>query len=100
MLRLELRDGSFHLFPYASLERAQYSPAQSADNLTLTFSDKSASITGRQLRELGMALQRMTVEWVKEQPEQYQGDEPIVFVQKIELKSTERHAKEVPGASR
>ena len=66
MLRVELRDGSVNLYQYAWLERVQFLPAEETDSLTLFFNRQSVRITGKKLRELVSALQRMAVEWVKE----------------------------------
>ncbi len=71
MLRVELRDGSLNLYPYAWLERVQFSPAEEADSVTLFFNRQSVCVTGKKLRELVAALQRMAVEWVKERSERF-----------------------------
>jgi hypothetical protein len=71
MLRVELRDGSLNLYQYAWLERVQFLPAEEADNMTLFFNRQSVRITGKRLRELVSPFQRMAVEWVKEQSEQF-----------------------------
>jgi hypothetical protein len=71
MLRVELRDGSINLYQYAWLERVQFLPAEEADSVTLFFSPQSILITGKKLRELVSPLQRMAVEWVKEQPKRF-----------------------------
>jgi hypothetical protein len=72
MLRVELRDGSVNLYQYAWLERVQFLPAEEADSLTLFFNRQSVRITGKKLRELVSALQRMAVEWVKERSEHFE----------------------------
>jgi hypothetical protein len=71
MLRVELRDGSFHLCPYAWLERVTFLPAEKADSVTLVFNDQSVQIAGNKLRELALAFQRLAVDWVKEHPERF-----------------------------
>ena len=71
MLRVELRDGSVNLYPYAWLERVQFLPAEEADIMTLFFNRQSVSIIGKKLYELISPLQRMAVEWVKEQSEHF-----------------------------
>jgi hypothetical protein len=71
MLRVELQDGSQNLYQYAWLERVQFSPAAEADTVTLFFNRQSVRITGKKLKELVMAFQRMGVEWVKERSEQF-----------------------------
>src|ERR1700722_20994187 len=86
MLRVELRNGSVNLYQYAWLERVQFLPAEEADSMTLFFNRQSVRITGKKLRELVSAFQRIAVEWVKEQPEKYQGAGMSAFVQQIELK--------------
>ena len=71
MLRVELRDGSLNLYPYAWLERVQFSPAEQADSVTLFFNRQSVCVTGKKLRELVAALQRMAVEWIMERSERF-----------------------------
>jgi hypothetical protein len=66
VLRVELPDGSFHLFPYSLLVKAQFSPTDRKDCLTLTFDSHSICITGTNLKKLGLAFQQLTVEWIKE----------------------------------
>ena len=87
MLRVELRDGSVNLYPYAWLERVQFLPAEEADSLTLFFNRQSVRITGKKLRELVSALQRMAVEWVKEKPDHFDsiGSADGAWVDTIEI---------------
>jgi hypothetical protein len=87
MLRVELRDGSVNLYPYAWLERVQFLPAEEADKMTLFFNRQSVRITGKKLRELVSPLQRMAVEWVKEQSEHFDsiGTSDGVRVESIQI---------------
>jgi hypothetical protein len=85
MLRIELRDGSLNLYQYGWLERVEFSPAAESDSMTLFFNHQSVRITGKKLRELVLAFQRMAVEWVKEQPEKYHSIGTCAFVEQIEL---------------
>src|ERR1700679_3255354 len=87
MLRVELRDGSLNLYPYSWLERVQFLPAEEADSLTLFFNRQSVRITGKKLRELVSALQRMAVAWVKEKPDHfdYIGTGDGVWVDTIDI---------------
>jgi hypothetical protein len=66
VLRVELPDGSFYLFPYSLLVRAQFSPKERKDCLIVMFETHSIHITGTNLKKLGLALQQLSVEWVKE----------------------------------
>jgi hypothetical protein len=87
MLRVELRDGSVNLYQYAWLERVQFLPAEEADSLTLFFNRQSVRITGKKLRELVSALQRMAVEWVKEKPDHFDsvGNSDGAWVESIQI---------------
>jgi hypothetical protein len=87
MLRVELCDGSLNLYQYAWLERVQFLPAEEADSLTLFFNRQCVRITGKKLRELVSALQRMAVEWVKERSEQFSsiGSSDAAWVEKIQI---------------
>jgi hypothetical protein len=71
MLRVELRDGSLHCYPYGWLERVQFSPEEKADSVMLFFNRQKVRIAGNKLRELALTFQRMAVEWVKECPERF-----------------------------
>jgi hypothetical protein len=87
MLRVELRDGSINLYPYAWLERVQFVAAEDADSMTLFFNRQSVRITGKKLRELVSALQRMAIEWVKERSERFNsvGDSDGAWVDTIQV---------------
>jgi len=47
----------------------RFSPQADTDTVTLIFNSHTVSITGKNLRELALAFQRMSVECVKMQPE-------------------------------
>jgi len=87
MLRVELRDGSLNLYQYAWLERVQFLPAEGADSMTLFFNHQSVRITGKKLRELVSAFQRMAVEWVKECPERFTSSSgaDTAFIEDIQI---------------
>ena len=87
MLRVELRDGSLSLYQYAWLERVQFLPAEEADSITLFFNRQSVRITGKKLGELVMAFQRMAVEWVKEQSENFNsiGSSDGAWIERIQI---------------
>ena len=99
MLRVELRDGSVNLYQYAWLERVQFLPAEEADSLTLFFNRQSVRITGKKLRELFSAFQRMAVEWVKEQSEHFDsiGTSDAAWVERIQVVEGTSSAKPKPS---
>jgi hypothetical protein len=86
-LRLELDSKSFLLLPYHHLELVRFEAGDGQDTLTLLFLSRTVRITGKNLRELGLALQDRCVEFVKPQPERYAslaGNEVSVKTIKIE----------------
>jgi hypothetical protein len=56
-------------------------------SMTLFFNRQSVRITGKKLRELVSALQRMAVEWVKEQSEHFDsiGTSDGAWVESIQI---------------
>jgi len=71
VLRVELADGSFYLFPYGHLGMVKFERSGEDDLLHLRFANHEIQITGKRLRELGLAFQKLAVEWVKPLPERY-----------------------------
>jgi len=65
----------------------QFLPAEEADSLTLFFNRQCVRITGKKLRELVSALQRMAVEWVKERSEQFNsiGSSGGAWIERIQI---------------
>ena len=67
-LRLELDPKGFYLLPYHHLELIKFEAVEGLDTLTLLFLRRTVLITGKNLRELGLALQDRAVEFVKPMP--------------------------------
>jgi len=88
LLRVEMADGSFFLFPYTQVASAKFEPRDSGDHLTLRLPNYDVQITGTNLRQLGLAFQKVSVEWVREIPERYipLADEDGVRVEHIEVR--------------
>lgn len=70
-LRLEPNSKSFVLLPYHHLELVTFETGDGQDTLTLLFLNRTVRITGKNLRDLGIALQDRNVEFVKPMPERY-----------------------------
>jgi hypothetical protein len=64
-LRLELNPKSFVLLPYHHLEMVKFEAGDGQDTLTLLFLNRTVCITGKSLRELALALQDRSVEFIK-----------------------------------
>jgi len=67
-LRLELDSKSFYLLPCHHLELVKFEAGEVQDTLTLSFLKRTVLITGKNLRELGLALQDRAVEFVRLMP--------------------------------
>ena len=70
-LRIELNDGSFYVFPYNRLQFAHFEPGADQDKLHLLLDTHDVRITGKNLRDLGIALQKLAVECLRELPARY-----------------------------
>ena len=71
LLRVEFSNGSFFLFPYVHLSVVRFERRSEEDVLHLCFARHEVQITGQHLRELGLAFQKLAVDWVKELPVRY-----------------------------
>lgn len=67
-LRLEKDAKKFYLLPYHHLELVKFEAGEAQDTLTLSFLNRTVCITGKNLRDLGLALQDRAVELVKPVP--------------------------------
>ena len=67
-LRWEMDAKSFYLLPYHYLELVKFESGEGLDTLTLSFLNRTVCITGKNLRDLGLALQDRAVEFVKPVP--------------------------------
>ena len=67
-LRLELNSKGFYLLPYHHLELVKFEAGDGLDTLTLSFLKRTVLIMGKNLRELGLALQDRCVEFIKPMP--------------------------------
>jgi len=65
-LRVELRNGSFLVFPVSHFLCAEFTQGDKGDALKLLFTTHEVSISGQHLREVGLAMQKLAVEWIKE----------------------------------
>lgn len=88
-LRVEVSDGSTFVFPYAHLNFAKLESESGKEELRLMIGSHEVYVTGKRLRELVLAVQKLAVEWVKELPARYAAiaDRDSVFIEKIEVKT-------------
>ena len=70
-LRVELADGSFYVFPYNHLAFVRFESGNENDTIHVSLDAHEIQIVGKNLRGLGLAFQKFTVDWVKELPARY-----------------------------
>jgi hypothetical protein len=69
-LRVELADGTSFGLPYQHLVCVGFEPGTN-DTINITIARHEVKITGKNLRELALAFQKFTVDWVKELPARF-----------------------------
>ena len=69
-LRVELTDGTFFILPYQHLVCVKFEPG-TGESINISISGHQVRITGKNLRELALAFQKFTVDWVKELPRRF-----------------------------
>jgi hypothetical protein len=70
-LRIEPPSGELRVFPYQHLVTAVLNRLEDGEMLHLDFSSHEVEITGRNLRDLLLALQDFAVKWVRSTPERF-----------------------------
>ncbi|HVU09443.1 MAG TPA: NAD-dependent epimerase/dehydratase family protein [Verrucomicrobiae bacterium] len=94
-LRLELNPKCFWLFSYHHLDFATFESTQGEDVITMSFLNRTVRLKGKNLRELGLALQSRTVEVIRPMPERYA---PLSVGRGVWVKAIEiENAKEQSG---
>lgn len=86
-LRVELSDDRSFIFPYTHLTFAKMEREEGRDVLTASFTTHDLCIVGKNLRELGIALQKLAVDWIRPVPARYAplAANEAVFIEKIEI---------------
>ena len=69
-LRVELANGTFFVFPYQQLVCVRFEPGTD-DTINVAIARHEVKITGKNLRELALGFQKLSVEWVRELPARY-----------------------------
>lgn len=95
-VRVDLQNGEFFIFPYSHFAFAHFSRDEQRETLCISFTAHEVRVSGRQLREVGVALQKFTVEWIREIPARYTtlAEKGRAVVERIEV--TEIAEEEAP----
>jgi hypothetical protein len=70
-LRLEVSTDCFYVLSYHHVELVKFESTQGADIITISFLNRTVRIKGKNLRNLGVALQARNVESIKPMAERY-----------------------------
>lgn len=91
-LRVELADGSSWLFPYGQLGAVKFEPNGGDDLLNVRFARHEVQIRGKHLRPLGLAFQKLAVDWVRELPARFAAtaDDDRAYIAGIKVSEIQR----------
>lgn len=97
-LRIDLADDRCFVFPYAHLLFASLERENDEELLLIHFTTHEVAVRGRNLRALALAVQKLSVDWIRELPARYEGlaVPDGAFVARIEVKDVQ--ADEAEGA--
>jgi hypothetical protein len=86
-LRVDLQSGAFFVLPYSHFAFAHFQREGDSETLRVIFSSHEVRVNGRNLRELGLALQKLGVDWIREAPARYAGlaARGCTFIERIEI---------------
>ena len=86
-LRIDLQNGVFFVFPYSHFAFAHFDRTENGEALRISFTTHEVRVSGRHLRELGVALQKFAVEWIREVPARYAAlsEKGRAFIERIEV---------------
>ena len=70
-LRLETSPDCFYVLSYHQVELTRFESAQDGETITIFFLNRTVRLIGKNLRELGIALQGRNVESIKPMAQRY-----------------------------
>ena len=86
-LRVDLQSGVFFVLPYSHFGFAHFAREANHETLRVSFATHDVRVSGRNLRDLGIALQKLTVDWIREVPARYAAlsEKGCAFIERIEI---------------
>ena len=86
-LRVETQDGAFLVLPYSHFAFAHFAREMDREILHVCFTTHDVHVSGRNLRELGLGLQKLAVDWIRAIPTRYVAlsQEGSPFIERIEV---------------
>lgn len=64
-LRIELETGDIYTFPYIHLSHSHLTRSSKGHSLEIHLTSHTVTITGQNLRDLSLALQKNALSWIK-----------------------------------
>ena len=91
-LRIDLQNGAFFVFPYSHFAFAHFDRTENGEALRISFTTHEIRVSGHHLRELGIALQKLAVEWLREAPARYATltEKGRAFIERIKVAEISR----------
>ena len=86
-LRVDLQSGEYYVFPYIHFGFARFEHAGDRETLQVSFATHDIRVFGHNLREVGLALQKLAVDWIREAPARYAGlsETGSAFIERIDI---------------
>ncbi|MGJ8660944.1 MAG: hypothetical protein ACSHXL_02810 [Bacteroidota bacterium] len=84
-LRVELPTGEIHTFPYTRHSHSHLSRTNTEQTLLLKFDPHTIKITGKILKDLILAIQKQSLDWIKPSEPTEQKSSKEVFILSIEI---------------
>lgn len=90
-LRVEAKPDEAFIFPYQQFLGAHHTRQGEADSLVISFSTHEITVSGRQLDELALALQDVSIVWIKTIPTRYRElpEKEGAWITEIDVKTVE-----------
>ena len=86
-LRVDLQNGVFWVLPYCQFAFAYFARETDCETLRISFTTHDVRVLGRNLSDLGLALQKLAVDWIREIPRRYNvpSEKGAVFIERIDV---------------
>jgi hypothetical protein len=95
---VDLQSGEYYVFPYIHFGFARFERARDRETLQVSFATHDIHVSGHHLREVGLALQKLAVDWIREAPARYAGltETGSAFIERIDINEASE-GKAPPG---
>ncbi|MGJ8677079.1 MAG: hypothetical protein ACSHX0_06155 [Akkermansiaceae bacterium] len=85
-LRVELATGEIHTFPYSRHSHSHLIRKAEEQTLLIKFDPYTIKVTGKNLKDLSLAIQKQSLDWIKTSELSEQKSSKEVIILTIEIK--------------